>query len=399
MPRLPCFCATVIVTNPARIERVATLLNRLPLVQPRSGPAPSCAPPLAEVFLRLAFYRSRRGPPVAVARDEAAARARAACNSTSTGTANRTSNHRSNCPPKSPKRSASSSTSTHRFDLARELPPAAAVLRALHAAVAVGFLYAIAYVWWCALTARRGRRLDVAIALLAVEGAAVAADGGDCPLGPSAGEGRRPRAAVRAGALPARSPSRSPGPRTHRLSRRVGSTRAPPRVVPPALARRARHGRQLTRRPDMFIPTCVWPMRWHGGPGRSARDRYGCFWVVGRTRRNLEYPQRGCGSPSGSRVLVGEDACAGRAAGSRKAQPAAPFGASCQEGLDPDRDCAICGPSCARGMTIWCMRRYGGARVAGARDGRFSSGSSSQSRVGSRRALLAAVDGGAVASL
>ena len=65
----------------------------------------------------------------------------------------------------------------------RELPPAALAFRALHAAIAVGFLEAIAYVWWCALTDRRGPMLRLAVALLAGEGLLVAANGGDCPLG------------------------------------------------------------------------------------------------------------------------------------------------------------------------------------------------------------------------
>lgn len=58
------------------------------------------------------------------------------------------------------------------------------MFRAGHAAVAVGFLTAIAYVWWCALTGRRDRWLRLATVALVAEGAAVAACHGDCPLGP-----------------------------------------------------------------------------------------------------------------------------------------------------------------------------------------------------------------------
>ncbi len=64
------------------------------------------------------------------------------------------------------------------------LSPAARALRAAHGLITVGFLAAIGYVWWCALTGRRDRRLRVAVAALVGEGAAVAANGGDCPLGP-----------------------------------------------------------------------------------------------------------------------------------------------------------------------------------------------------------------------
>ena len=45
------------------------------------------------------------------------------------------------------------------------------------------FLLAIAYVWWCALSGRRDRLLQIAVAALVGEGAVVAANHGDCPLG------------------------------------------------------------------------------------------------------------------------------------------------------------------------------------------------------------------------
>jgi hypothetical protein len=58
------------------------------------------------------------------------------------------------------------------------------VWRAGHGLIAIGFLMSIGYVWWCALTGRRGPWLRLAIAALAGEGVLVVANGGDCPLGP-----------------------------------------------------------------------------------------------------------------------------------------------------------------------------------------------------------------------
>jgi hypothetical protein len=48
----------------------------------------------------------------------------------------------------------------------------------------MAFLGAIVYVWWCAVTGRRDRRLRLAVAALLAEGAFVTANHGDCPLGP-----------------------------------------------------------------------------------------------------------------------------------------------------------------------------------------------------------------------
>ena len=56
--------------------------------------------------------------------------------------------------------------------------------RTAHAAVALVFLGEIAYIWWCALTGRRDQALRIAVGSLAAEGAMVAANHGDCPLGP-----------------------------------------------------------------------------------------------------------------------------------------------------------------------------------------------------------------------
>jgi hypothetical protein len=64
------------------------------------------------------------------------------------------------------------------------LSPAARAFRAVHGAIAITFLGAIAYIWWCALTGRRDRRLRLAVGALLAEGACVGANHGDCPLGP-----------------------------------------------------------------------------------------------------------------------------------------------------------------------------------------------------------------------
>lgn len=64
------------------------------------------------------------------------------------------------------------------------LSPAVVVWRTAHGLIAAGFLGAIGYVWWCAVSGRRGPWLKPAIAALAGEGIVVAANGGDCPLGP-----------------------------------------------------------------------------------------------------------------------------------------------------------------------------------------------------------------------
>lgn len=68
----------------------------------------------------------------------------------------------------------------------RRTPNAAAVLiwRAAHGLIATGFLASIAYVWWSALTGRRGPWLRPAIGALIGEGVLVVTNGGDCPLGP-----------------------------------------------------------------------------------------------------------------------------------------------------------------------------------------------------------------------
>src|SRR3712207_2776725 len=66
---------------------------------------------------------------------------------------------------------------------AMKLSRAALAFRAAHGAIAAEMLLAIAYVWWCALSGRRGRLLHMAAASLIGEGVLVSANGGDCPLG------------------------------------------------------------------------------------------------------------------------------------------------------------------------------------------------------------------------
>jgi hypothetical protein len=64
------------------------------------------------------------------------------------------------------------------------LSPAARAFRLGHAVIAVAFLAAIGHVWRCALTGRRDRWLRAAVVALVGEGTLVAANHGDCPLGP-----------------------------------------------------------------------------------------------------------------------------------------------------------------------------------------------------------------------
>ena len=70
-----------------------------------------------------------------------------------------------------------------RVRLHRDLSPGARIFRVLHAAIAAAFLVAIVYVWWCALSGRRGRLLSVAVTALVAEGILVLINRGDCPLG------------------------------------------------------------------------------------------------------------------------------------------------------------------------------------------------------------------------
>jgi hypothetical protein len=64
------------------------------------------------------------------------------------------------------------------------LSRAALARRVVHAGVAVAFLLAIGHVWRCALTGRRDPWLRACVLALLGEGVLVAANRGDCPLGP-----------------------------------------------------------------------------------------------------------------------------------------------------------------------------------------------------------------------
>src|SRR3954454_9967076 len=68
--------------------------------------------------------------------------------------------------------------------VSNKLSPAAWAFRVAHGAIAMAFFGAIAYIWWCALTGRRSRGLGLAVIAILGEGAFVAANHGDCPLGP-----------------------------------------------------------------------------------------------------------------------------------------------------------------------------------------------------------------------
>ena len=64
------------------------------------------------------------------------------------------------------------------------LTPAAKTFRAVHTGIAAVDLAALAYIWTCVITRRRGRLLTASVAALIVEGAALIVGRGDCPLGP-----------------------------------------------------------------------------------------------------------------------------------------------------------------------------------------------------------------------
>jgi hypothetical protein len=56
--------------------------------------------------------------------------------------------------------------------------------RVFHATWSVVGLASLGYIWFCALTRQRDRRLAASIAFLSFEGAGLMIGGGDCPLGP-----------------------------------------------------------------------------------------------------------------------------------------------------------------------------------------------------------------------
>lgn len=56
--------------------------------------------------------------------------------------------------------------------------------RVFHAAWSVAGLASLGYIWACAATRRRDRRLWASIAFLSIEGGGLIVGGGDCPMGP-----------------------------------------------------------------------------------------------------------------------------------------------------------------------------------------------------------------------
>ena len=56
--------------------------------------------------------------------------------------------------------------------------------RVFHAAWSVAGLGSLVYIWYCAATRRRDRRLRASIAFLSIEGVGLVVGGGDCPMGP-----------------------------------------------------------------------------------------------------------------------------------------------------------------------------------------------------------------------
>jgi hypothetical protein len=65
-----------------------------------------------------------------------------------------------------------------------QLSPGAKAFRVGHMAIGVVGVTSLAYVWTCAVTRRRDRRLGVAIFALTMQGFGVVLGRGNCPLGP-----------------------------------------------------------------------------------------------------------------------------------------------------------------------------------------------------------------------
>src|SRR5215204_628563 len=122
---------------------------------------------------------------------------------------------------------------------------AARAFRGLHGLIAVVFLLAIVYVWWCALTGRRDRWLRAAVAALVTEGVFVTANRGDSPLG-GVQDPWRPGAIVRARALAVRGPPRGARPwGRHGCGHWLALARATLREV--IRARQSRQGQAAVR--------------------------------------------------------------------------------------------------------------------------------------------------------
>jgi hypothetical protein len=65
-----------------------------------------------------------------------------------------------------------------------DLPRGAKGYRVAHVVWSVLSLASLAYIWTCALTRRRNRRLGASIAFLSLEGVALIVGRGDCPFAP-----------------------------------------------------------------------------------------------------------------------------------------------------------------------------------------------------------------------
>ncbi len=60
----------------------------------------------------------------------------------------------------------------------------ARTFRVVHAVWSVAGLSTLGYIWLCAVTGRRDRRLVASVAFLSIEGVGLAVGHGDCPMGP-----------------------------------------------------------------------------------------------------------------------------------------------------------------------------------------------------------------------
>jgi len=65
-----------------------------------------------------------------------------------------------------------------------DLPSGARAFRIAHVVWSVLSLASLGYIWACALTRRRDRRLWASVAFLSLEGVALVVGRGDCPFGP-----------------------------------------------------------------------------------------------------------------------------------------------------------------------------------------------------------------------
>jgi hypothetical protein len=145
---------------------------------------------------------------------------------------------------------------------------AARAFRGLHGLIAVVFLLAIVYVWWCALTGRRERWLRAAVAALVIEGVLVTANREDCPLGGLQDRLGDPLPLFRARALTFRGSPRRASPwsrhgRGHRLAHtpRPVSDVTGASVIRRAAALLPRGRRDTGPRPRPAAPRRAWQKR------------------------------------------------------------------------------------------------------------------------------------------